>query len=490
MKFLNRCFTALIGSVVLTLAACGGGGSSSVLVASAPGAPTGLVATAGNALATVTFTAPTNNGGSAISAYTVSSSPAGGVDREAGTSAVNHLVTGLTNGVRYTFTVTASNATGVSGASNASNEVTPHPPTPAAWSVTGSLQKGRYGHTSTLLANGKVLVAGGIFMPGDNFNASPPVYLSSTEQYDPATKAWTTAAPLATARYGHTATVLPNGKVMIVGGVGSVSAGPTTSVELYDPASNAWTVGAPLATSRLNHTATLLTNGKVLVVGGFDNFGNMRATVELYDPASNVWTNVSPLATARYNHTAVLLTNGKVLVIGGWGDAGVLPGVGLYDPATNAWTATAQPRAAFGAGTSTLLPSGKVLFVSGYKPNGSTRPDAEVYDPVTNIWTVAGTLTTAHELHTATVLSNGTVLVVGGGGTSAHSATNYATDVAELYDPSTNTWSLTNPLVVGPRLGHTATLLPNGEVLVGGGTKASGWLYQTPSTDAALYKFL
>jgi N-acetylneuraminic acid mutarotase len=314
------------------------------------------------------------------------------------------------------------------------------PPTAAAWSATGSLQTARYGHTATLLPSGKVLIAGGIYMPGNGLaNPGAPVYPASVELYDPTTRVWTAAAALGTARSGHTATVLPNGKVLVAGGLNA--AGPCATVELYDAASNTWTVVQALSATRLNHTATLLPNGKVLVAGGYDGFGNMRAGVEIYDPAANTWASGSPLAAARYSHTATVLPNGKVLVAGGWGSAG-------------------------------------------------TRPAIELYDPATDAWTLAGTLATAHEAHTATLLSNGTVLVAGGGYTSVHSATTYATDMTELYDPATNTWSLTNRLIVGPRLGHTATLLRSGAVLVAGGTQASGWLYQSPGADAALYEFL
>ncbi len=127
------------------------------------------------------------------------------------------------------------------------------------------------------------------------------------------------------------------------------------------------------------------------------------------------------------------------------------------------------------------------MCIQGYKQNFATSDNlnAELYDPATNSWTLAGSLTTAHEDHTATVLPNGTILLVGGGYTSVHSATTYATDTTELYDPATNIWSRSNPLSVGPRLGHTATLLRDGAVLVVGGTQASGWWYQPSRANAA-----
>lgn len=326
----------------------------------------------------------------------------------------------------------------------ASTPGAPTPPAAAAWRVTGSLQTDRSGHTATELANGKVLVVGGFSRQGDGQTSpgAPLLYLSSVELYDPATKLWTRAAALAIGRLSHTATVLPSGKVMVAGGVNA--SGPTASVEVYDPANNTWALGPPLATTRLKHTATVLPSGKVLVMGGYDNFGNPRGSVE------------------------------------------------LYDPATNSWAITATPTIAFGLGTSSLLPNGKLLFVRGYKADFATSPslNAELYDPATNTWTLAGTLTTAHEDHSATVLPNGMVLVTGGGYTSVHSATLFATDLTELYDPSTNTWSVSTPLAIGPRVGHTASLLRTGGVLVVGGTQALGWMYQRTRADAALYELL
>src|SRR5437762_254863 len=133
---------------------------------------------------------------------------------------------------------------------------------------------------------------------------------------------------LATARAGqpsgHTATLLPNGKVLVAGGEGPSTGGVLASAELYDPASGTWsTTGSP-ATARWAHTATLLPNGKVLVAGGFDNGNSELASAELYDPASGTWSATGNLATAQRANTATLLPNGKVLVAGGYDGHSIL----------------------------------------------------------------------------------------------------------------------------------------------------------------------
>ena len=140
---------------------------------------------------------------------------------------------------------------------------------------TGSLVTARYLHTATSLPSGKVLVAAGANTSG---------YLASAELYDPASGTWSATGSLATARAGHTETLLPNGKVLVAAGANSSSS--LASAELYDPASGTWTATGSLVTARYYHTATLLPNGKVLVAGGYNDGSNALASAELYDPAS------------------------------------------------------------------------------------------------------------------------------------------------------------------------------------------------------------
>jgi len=129
---------------------------------------------------------------------------------------------------------------------------------------------------------------------------------------------WTATGSLITARYPHTATLLPNGKVLVAGGQDYSTI--FASAELYDPASGTWTATGSLNTGRHSHTATLLPNGQVLVAGGPGTNGVTTASAELYDPASGTWMATGSLNTARFQHTATLLPDGKVLVAGGSGD--------------------------------------------------------------------------------------------------------------------------------------------------------------------------
>lgn len=318
-----------------------------------------------------------------------------------------------------------------------------------AWAPASDLNTARYGHTSTLLSSGKVLVAGG----------SDSASLASAELYDPATNAWSAAGSLATARVYHTATLLPSGKVLVTGGRdgGSIVA----SAELYDPATDAWTSAGTMPATRYGHTATLLPSGKVLVVGGSGSL--VRANADLYDPATNTWSVAAPLNAARYLHTATLLPSGKVLVTAGRDITGALsPSAELYDPATDTWSMAGTPTGSRYSHTATLLPSGKVLIVGGQNTPSSLNASAELYDPTTNAWSAAGAPAELRYSHSATLLPSGKVLVAGGGGAEA------IVGSAELYDPAANTWGSTSTL--GARYNHTATLLPSGQVFVAGGT--------------------
>jgi len=308
------------------------------------------------------------------------------------------------------------------------------------WSLTGSLNVGRSEHTATLLPNGQVLVAGGFGPPNQ--------VLSSAELYDPATGTWRATGALNKTRGAHTATLLPNGQVLVAG-VGDPA-------ELYDPATGTWRAIDALNLIRMHHTATLLPNGKVLIAAGTDpdsGEGDNRAV--LYDPVTETWRPTGNLNTGIARHTATLLQDGKILVAGG---SSPPFGVEVYNPATGVWSHTGKLNEFRYFHTATLLPNSWVLVTGGFKVDTFLR-SAELYDPFTGAWSGANSLSRARYFHTATLLPNGQVLIAGGDNDNS----------AELYDPATRQWSNTSKLNT-IRFGHTATLLPNGKVLAAGGS--------------------
>ncbi len=176
-----------------------------------------------------------------------------------------------------------------------------------SWSVTSELGQARQLHSSTLLPNGLVLVAGG--------NNGFDNVLKSAELYNPATGKWTATGEMSAARESHSATMLPNGKVLVAGGADE--SGALKSAELYDPATGQWSAGGEMTTVRFSHTATLLTNGLVLVAGG-GNGSTQLKSAELFDPARGKWTATEGMIGDRLWHTATLLPNGQVLIAGGF----------------------------------------------------------------------------------------------------------------------------------------------------------------------------
>lgn len=214
-------------------------------------------------------------------------------------------------------------------------------PATNSWSPAGILKNPRSNDTATLLDSGEVLVAGGWGSNGA---------LASAELYNPATNTWSVAGTLPTPRYGHTATLMPSGKVLVVGGTNGL--GPDhvrwlASAEIFDPRTNTWSFAGTLAFARRYHTATLLPSGKVLVVGGMNRKGEPLGSAELYDADDNTWSAAGALVSARYGHTATLLSSGKVLVAGGEGLGFKAPtSTELYDPDTNTFSANIQESSA------------------------------------------------------------------------------------------------------------------------------------------------
>jgi hypothetical protein len=341
---------------------------------------------------------------------------------------------------------------------------------------TNSMSTARYNHTATLLNNGKVLVTGG------NNGAT----LNSTELYQSGV-GWASAGSMGPAREGHTATLLSsNGWVLVTGG--SSGTVVQSSTALYDPSLGVgvWNAAASMDTARTGHTATLLTSGlnagKVLVTGGYDGSSRLN-TAQLYDPSQLTWSsgscgsnanaNPCPMHTARSGHTATLLTSGpnagKVLITGGLNSSTQTEqSAELYDPNTNDFTAIGNMTAARQNHTATLLTSGpnagKVLLTGGL--GAGFLSSAELYDPSTNSFSAAGTMSSARYSHTATLLISGKVLVAGG-----NSGAGYLSS-ADLWDPTTTSFSPAGAMSTA-RSGHTATRLLTGQVLLPGGYNGS-----------------
>ena len=293
----------------------------------------------------------------------------------------------------------------------------------AAAFSTPLMNTARYGATATLLPNGQVMIAGGLgCRTSFGEPCTFPAALSSTELYNPVTNAF--AAPVSTplmntARENATATLLPNGKVLIAGGdVGVVGSG-LGSTELYDPLSNTFAASTPVMNAtRTQATATLLPNGQVMIAGGLSDLDGVElSSTELYNPATNTFAAAAStpvMNTARWGATATLLPNGEVLIAGGGNESPL--GTELYDPATNTFAASASPPVVdLESATATLLPNGQVLIAGGY--SDGYLSSTELYNPATNTFAAsAPSMNTARYLDTATLLPNGKVLIAGGSG--------------------------------------------------------------------------
>jgi hypothetical protein len=332
-----------------------------------------------------------------------------------------------------------------------------HDPASGTWALLDTLSAARAWHTATLLGSGQVLIVG-----GSGTGGTP---LASSELYtplQPLTDTWTAGMPMSAGRIFHTATVLADGRVLVVGGQRSAATPALNSAELFDPATGVWSATGALASARGSHTATLLEDGRVLVAGGSDGTGPVLASAELYNPATGTWSAALPMPSQVEHHTATRLANGRVLIAGG-STAGEVPVTAAceYDPVAGTWLSVGSMTTARKWFTATLLNTGDVLVTGGN--NGSPLDTAELYDPVTRQWAqTAGTMPHTRDAHTATLLDDGRVLVVGGFGDTGFR------DQAALYDPATGTWASTGTLSVARRE-HEATRLANGKVLITGG---------------------
>ncbi|WP_375760996.1 Kelch repeat-containing protein [Corallococcus exercitus] len=318
----------------------------------------------------------------------------------------------------------------------------------------------------------------------DGGDAGPDGGLPDDEREPPG---WKSVAPMRVRRTAHTATVLGDGRVLVVGGssTGDLSmVSPTNTTELYTVAANSWSPGGTLRTARMNHTATLLRNGKVLVVGGRGPTGDALDSAELYDVGANEWRAVSPIpGGARASHAAVLLPSGKVLVAGGgFSDTDGLNTSVLYDPDHDAWTNAGDLNLKRNMLTLTLLDGGVALAMGGFHRFGA-ETSAEVYDsnaPDGGWRLLAQEMDRGRNGHASTLLPSGKVLVTG----SLEGSPGTVLQSVDLFEPDSASWTPQADMREARYL-HTATALPSGEVLVTGGYSTP---YGEPRASAEIFR--
>ncbi|MFD7641960.1 Kelch repeat-containing protein [Kitasatospora sp. NPDC059795] len=364
-------------------------------------------------------------------------------------------------------------------------------PTAAKWTAAHDLAGatawfGQHDGPVVLKGTTKVLVVGGADPSG--------AALGRAAVYDPAADTWTATATQPSPRRLHAVTALADGKVLVTGGIGGSTAPGLTSAEVYDPAANTWSPAGTMNQARWGHSAVLLPSGKVLVAGGSAVRAGttVRAlrSAELYDPATGIWTAAGDLGDARSGHVAVVLKDGKVLVVGGTASVGTaqdpaLAFCELYDPATGAWTPTGsllRPRALHQA---TALSDTTVLVTGGRAPGAGddgtfdpfSRRTAEKYDLATGVWTAAADMPAGRAQHRAVAVGTGGVLVIGGTGSDTDEA-GFRSVVQ--YDAGADAWTAQPGLLTG-RWGFAAAVLTDGRVLAAGGAARSGLAAADPT---------
>jgi hypothetical protein len=349
---------------------------------------------------------------------------------------------------------------------------------------TETMHVARTGHTATLLKDGKVLIVGG----GD----------VTAELFDPASGTFSfTGAPMM-GRLGATATLLSDGRVLIAGGLG-LTAGPDghlpllNTAEVFDPTTGTFSPTGTMVQARQQHIATLLSDGRVLIAGGYFDYICFTASAELFDPVTGTFSPTGFMLSERVGHTATLLASGEVLVVGG--SNGCAPDSAddppwdplfaeLYEPNSGSFQGAGIMSTTRIHHAAVRLTNGKVLVLGGIPSlqNLHEQPPnpsyAEVYDRVADSFSPITGLTISPARYTATLMNSGMVLIVGGAAVG-----DTPTTEVQLLDPTSGVLTPTGALGTA-RVGHAATLLQDGHVLVTGGTDANG----NALASAELYK--
>ena len=360
-------------------------------------------------------------------------------------------------------------------------EVSPTPVSVETASL-GAMLHSRVYHSATLLPDGRVLVTGGMdeaFTP-----------LRTSEVFDPETNQWTEAGEMTESRTEHSAALLEDGRVIVTGGLNEKLKIIGTT-EIFDPETGRWSEFEGMRTVRRGHFTLPLPDGRVAVVGGVGQtlgglgiLANISAvgallSTEIYDPKTDSWTQASDMREGHSGGLAVVLKDGRVLVAGGYNQAEGLASSEVFDPNLGEWMRTASMARKTFANTAIVLPDGSVLFTGGFgmsRSKGGITPGSEVFDPHSNEWRKAPDTVHGRMGHTITLLPDGRVVAIGGA--TAEGPVN----TAEYMEPETWLWSEITPMSV-QRSQHTATLLHDGRILVAGGSIQTTVEVYDPDTD-------
>lgn len=348
---------------------------------------------------------------------------------------------------------------------------------PDRLTATANMETPRAVHTATLLPDGSVLIAGG-FAEGEEEAA-----FASLERYDAKSGRFIPAGRLQTGRQSHFAILLPEGQVLIGAGYDGAY---LSSAELYDPATSTSLQTGSLQQARIAPRATMLANGRVLVTGGADANMQILASAELYDATTGQFSKAGAMITSRIGHTQTLLQDGRVLIVGGTAQrrsSEVLASAEIYNPATGTFEPTGALQVGRHKHAAVLLNDGRVLIVGGSDArDGRGRFDsAELYNPATGTFTLTGKLKDARFKHraAAVLLSDGQVLVAGGAAS------------VERYDAATGRFSRISDTFDTARFFSTVTGLPDGRALIVGGydrdirSTAKAWVYSSGAAKAS-----
>jgi Kelch motif. len=332
------------------------------------------------------------------------------------------------------------------------------------------MSAGRFAHSATALPDGRVLVAGGSLEEGSTKGAE--IFDSDTGRFSP-------LPAMLTTRHSHTATLLPDGKVLIVGGYGEGTATLATA-EIFDSKANSFAPTGSLLAARAGHVAVLLDNGKVLIAGGVGPEWHFLSSAELYDPATGKFSPTGNMVVARESHVAVRLLDGRVLIVGGHRDRRenikLHASAETYDPDSGAFTRVGDMGVRRHKHDAVLLPDGRVLITGGSdeRDNRGVYDSSEFFDPKTGAFTAGPQMKLGRFKHAGTslVLPNGLVLIAGGA------------PQAEVYDPRSNSFALVGGEArIAGQFAAVAPVKGGGALITGGYgnptvAQSAAWLYR------------